>query len=294
MQEIRSMTAFGQAEASFSNWFIKVEISAVNGKYADIKFRTPKGWHQKEQEWRKLLIKQIGRGTVQISLNIEELAGIDEKPKGLLNTSLFNNYLSQLRSALEPHDLTAESLLPFVVQQPGVQLGMDEGQLIQIEQNINNCLSNAFKDFDKNRLAEGYATGLQLEGVVNSIESLAIRIDHLEEKRKESLEQKMVAKFKEWEEKSSMEPGRMEQEMLVYLDKWDIAEEKMRLKQHCTYFKEMLAQSASGKKFAFIAQEMGREITTLGNKANYFELQKLTVEMKEELEKIKEQSFNLL
>jgi uncharacterized protein (TIGR00255 family) len=294
MQEIRSMTAYGQAEASYKNWLIKVEISAVNGKYADIKFRTPKGWQQKEQEWRKLLMKQVGRGTVQVNMNLDQIAGLDEKPKGLLNTNLFNNYVSQIRSVTQPHELDASSLLPFVIQQPGVLLGMDETEIEEVLKHINTCIANAFKQFDKNRLAEGSATAAQLKGNIEKIESLALRINSIEEQRLEALKEKMESKSKEWSKKLELDEGRIEQELLIYLDKWDITEEKTRLRQHCKYFNESLEHNSSGKKIAFIAQELGREITTLGNKAHFFELQKLTVEMKEELEKIKEQAFNLL
>ena len=294
MQEIKSMTAFGEAEFSYKNWLIKVEISSVNGKYADIKFRTPKGWQQQEQEWRKMLLKRIGRGTVQVALNIEEIAGMEEKPRALLNTSLFNNYISQLRSVTEPHELDASTLLPFVMQQPGVLQGPEEEELNAIYKHVNTCIANAFNQFDKNRMEEGASIANQLQGNIDKIDSLALRVSQLEEQRVNNLKERMMDKIKEWNSELEVDPSRLEQEFLFYLDKWDITEEKTRLEQHCNFFRSTLANNPSGKKIAFIAQELGREITTMGNKANFFELQKLTVEMKEELEKIKEQAFNLL
>lgn len=294
MQQIRSMTGYGMAESSIENWQIKVEISAVNGKYADIKFKVPQGWQAMEQEWRSQLLKKIGRGTVYINVTLDEIAGIDQKPKALVNKELFNSYASQLRSLLKGQELNPSFLLPFIIKLPGVQLGMDETVIAQLSHQLNTCVANAFSQFDKHRLAEGEAMARQLQKNIENIETRSIRVDGIETERNEKLKSKITDKVESWKNEYNIEEGRLDSEILFYLDKWDISEEKTRLKQHCAYFKQTLLEKNPGKKLAFIAQELGREINTLGNKANHFDLQKLTVEMKEELEKIKEQVLNLL
>ncbi len=151
-----------------------------------------------------------------------------------------------------------------------------------------------FNQFDKHRLAEGNAMAKQLASNIARIKSKSIRVESLEEMRNDLLRQKLTEKVDIWSQKINIEKERLESEILFYLDKFDITEEKTRLEQHCVYFEETLNEKNPGKKLGFIAQELGREINTLGNKANHFDLQKLTVEMKEELEKIKEQVLNLL
>lgn len=294
MQHIRSMTGFGTAEANFENWNIKVEIAAINGKYADIKFRTPTGWHHLEAEWRSLLLKQVVRGTVQVTLTVNEIAGIDQQPKALVNKALFNSYTSQIRSLTADHNLDPSFLLPYIMDLPGVKSGLDEKTIGLIESQTNTCISNAFNHFDKHRLAEGKAMALQLEKNISIIKSKAIRVSSLEDAREETLRNKLKEKVSQWRAEINPSDGRFETEILFYLDKWDITEEKTRLNQHCAYFEQTLNEKNPGKKLGFIAQELGREINTLGNKANHFDLQKLCVEMKEELEKIKEQLLNLL
>ena len=294
MQQIRSMTGFGKAEAEIEGWYIKAEIAAVNGKFADIKFRVPQGWQSQEQEWRSQLLKKIGRGTVQVAVSLEEVAGIDQKPKALMNKELFHSYTAQLRSLTKDHDLDPSFLLPFIVKLPGVQMGMDENIMQQLALQLNNCVANAFNQFDKHRLAEGFAMAQQLAKNIAIIKSKCIRVESLEGNRNESLKEKLTDKVEQWGKAVSIDKARLESEMLFYLDKFDITEEKTRLAQHCTYFEQTLNEKNPGKKLGFISQELGREINTLGNKANNFELQKLVVEMKEELEKIKEQVLNLL
>ncbi len=294
MQQIRSMTGFGKAEAEIDGWFIKVEISAVNGKYADIKFRVPQGWQMQEQEWRNQLLKKVGRGTVQVVVTLDEVAGLYQQPKALINKELFNSYTSQVRSLIKDHDLDPSFLLPFIVKLPGVQMGMDESLIQQLSHQLSTCVANAFNQFDKHRLAEGNAMAKQLASNIARIKSKSIRVESLEEMRNDLLRQKLTEKVDIWSQKINIEKERLESEILFYLDKFDITEEKTRLEQHCVYFEETLNEKNPGKKLGFIAQELGREINTLGNKANHFDLQKLTVEMKEELEKIKEQVLNLL
>jgi len=294
MQQIKSMTGYGSAQATIENWIIKIEIASVNGKYADLKFRLPKELQEKEYEWRNLLIKGIVRGSVQVSVTLEEIAGINQRPKALINKEVFNSYTSQIRSLMKDHDLDPSHLLPFIVSLPGVQLGADEKVLTELHEQISNCLMNALAQFDKHRLAEGAALGLQMSQNIATIKIHLQQVQELELQRNEAVKERLHNQVKKWSEDIKIEEERLASEILFYLDRMDITEEKTRLNQHCSFFMDSLNEVNGGKKLGFICQEMGREINTLGNKANFFEMQKLCVEMKEELEKIKEQVLNIL
>jgi len=294
MQQLKSMTGYGSAQATIENWIIKIEIAAVNGKYADLKFRLPKDLQEKEYEWRNMLSKRIVRGTAQVSITLEEIAGIHQRPKALINKEVFNSYTSQIRSLMKDHDLDPSHLLPFIVNLPGVQLGVDERVVAELHEQITKCLMNALEQFDKHRLAEGAALGAQMSQSIETIKKRNQQVEAIEPQRNEAIKERLNGQVKKWGEDIKIEQDRLAAEILFYLDKMDIAEEKTRLTQHCSYFLDSLNELNAGKKLGFICQEMGREINTMGNKVNYFEMQKLCVEMKEELEKIKEQVLNIL
>ncbi len=294
MHNIKSMTGYGSAEASIENLLIKIDIQGVNGKFADIKFRLPKDWYEKESEWRNELTKKINRGTVTVYVKVEEIAGINQKPKALINKEIFNSYTSQLRSLVSGQELDPSHLLPYIITLPGVLLGADEKIFESLNELLDTCLQNAFEQFDQYRITEGKALALQMRENIHQITTRCQLVEALEVERNETLRNKITDQVKIWQERTQIAPERLESEILFYLDKLDITEEKTRLAQHCQYFLECLNDENAGKKLGFICQEIGREINTLGNKANYFPLQKLSVEMKEELEKIKEQVLNIL
>ncbi len=292
--QLKSMTAYGSSSAAIGNMLIKIEMNAINGKFADIKFRMPAHWQEKENHWRSLLAKKIERGTVHISISTSIINGIAQKPKALINQTVFNSYCSQIRTLASQQNLDPSFLLPFIVNLPGVLLGEKEELIENIDEMLENCLENCYKTFDKNRIAEGDAIAMALIAHIKSIVSKIEDAKTLIEMRNLHLKTKLNQMAKKWEDDVKFNAERLELEILYYLEKLDVTEEINRLSQHCTYFIATLAEQAAGKKLGFICQEMGREITTLGNKANYFELQKTSVEMKEELEKIKEQVLNIL
>ena len=290
---IKSMTGFGKATGEINHKKITVEIKSLNSKQADISVRMPSFYKEKELTLRSLINKSLQRGKIELNLYVELLG---ESSSLQLNKELFQKYYNEFDTAAKSvnpnHNsdiISIISKLPDVMKSERTELDKSEwtGVLSVIENALNEI--NAF------RITEGKSLDDELTLRVNNISSLLTKVELYEQERIETVKARIISNLKEVVEDSKIDKDRFEQELIYYMEKYDVTEEKIRLAQHCKYFMETMNSNISeGKKLGFICQEMGREINTLGSKANHSELQKIVVQMKDELEKIKEQILNIL
>jgi uncharacterized protein (TIGR00255 family) len=289
---LQSMTGFGKASAQFADKKITVEIKSLNSKQFDLSMKMPSLYREKELIIRSMVSNVLGRGKVDLSI-------YTESPEGdrnvTINHKLAQLYLEQIRdlgqkSGLKEPDGLLTSILGFpeVLKTERPELG--DGEWNVVEEAVENATA-ALNDF---RLSEGKRLEEDIVQRVNKIEGLTLDLEpHLEERIKE-VRQRIQNNIAELIQKEQADQNRLEQEIVYYLEKLDITEEEIRLKSHCKYFLETLHSSAdAGKKLGFISQEMGREINTMGSKANHVPIQQIVVQMKDELEKIKEQLLNI-
>ncbi len=290
---IKSMTGFGRTEININNKKITIEVKALNSKQLDINSRMPNVYREKELEMRAILSNSLKRGKVDLGIQVDQS---NDSANYSLNTELAKKYYTELKNlSSEIDEGSFTDYLPILVRMPDVlkpekeALEIDEWNAIKI--GLNQAL-DLLNDF---RVEEGKALLKDLIHCVENIQSLLEEIPNFESERISLLKARISKDLEEMTQSKGYDKNRFEQELIYYLEKLDINEEKVRLKKHCSYFVETLEQEESmGKKLGFIAQEMGREINTIGSKANHAEIQKLVVQMKDQLEKIKEQLFNIL
>lgn len=283
---IQSMTGFGKSVLSLADKHISIEIKSLNSKNIDINTRIPQVYREKELDFRKLIAEQLQRGKVDFSIFIEN-TGTQTPSK--INPNIVKSYIEQMRTIVDG-DLT--ELLKMAVRMPDAlqttSESISEEELSVIFQHINLAIT----DLQNFRTQEGKVLEKDFVLRINNINRLLQEVQGLDEERlaliRERLE-KAVADIQ------NVDANRFEQELIFYLEKLDITEEKIRLKKHLDYFLETLhSEESNGRKLSFIAQEIGREVNTLGSKANFAPMQQLVVQMKDELEKIKEQVLNVL
>ena len=291
---IKSMTGFGRAERHTDQRKITVEIKSLNSKQLDLSTRIPSIYREKEYESRNTVSKAVGRGKVDLFVTVENIAGA-KTAGGSINKELFKAYYTQLvelqqelgdQNGAEPL-ITTVLRLPDVMQTEAVVVSDEEWQA------LTDAVNEAVDNLNKFRMQEGEVLIKDLLKRIDTIQELAAQIVPLEGERIETVRTRLMENLKALQ--VNVDSNRFEQEIIYYLEKFDITEEKVRLKQHCDYFRTVAAESEGvGRKLGFIAQEMGREINTTGSKANHAGIQKIVVRMKDELEKIKEQLLNLL
>ena len=283
---IQSMTGFGKSVLSLADKHISIEIKSLNSKSIDINTRIPQVYREKELDFRKLIAEQLVRGKVDFNIFVEN-TGTQTPSK--INPNIVKSYIEQMRAIVDG-DLT--ELLKMAVRMPDAlqttSESISEEELANIFQHINLAIA----DLQNFRSQEGKVLGKDFILRINNINRLLQEVQGLDEERlaliRERLE-KAVADIQ------NVDANRFEQELIFYLEKLDITEEKIRLKKHLDYFLETLqSEDSNGRKLSFIAQEIGREVNTLGSKANFAPMQQLVVQMKDELEKIKEQVLNVL
>jgi len=272
---------------------ITIEIRSLNSKALDISLRAPSVYREKELEYRSFISQKLERGKVDVTITIESTG---DKPVTMLNKNLAMQYYAQLKDLAASIPEAGESdLLSILMRMPEV-LKSEKEELSEEEWAvISQATARALEEVDKFRLTEGAGLDRDFRFRINRILSLLQEIKHLEGGRIEIIRARYKAQLKEFFQDNNYDENRLEQEMIYFLEKLDITEEKTRLKQHCDYFTATLDEKeAPGKKLGFIAQEIGREVNTLGSKANDASIQKIVVQMKDELEKIKEQLANIL
>jgi uncharacterized protein (TIGR00255 family) len=284
---ILSMTGFGRAETVYEGKKITVDIKSLNSKNFDLNVKTPLRYKEKEFEIRKLLNDKILRGKVDCYINCESLEDSNDVK---INHDIVKNYMDQLRSVAS--DAPDFEYLKMAVRMPDAfntkNSELEENEWKFLLETVQESVSKfiEFRQTEGNNLAE------EIEKIVLNIENNLTQVGQYEEERIQPIKDRYQSALKNFE---NVDETRYYQEMVYFVEKLDISEEKVRLSQHIKYYLEVMRnEDFNGKKLGFIAQEMGREINTLGSKANHSEIQKLVVEMKDDLEKIKEQTLNVL
>lgn len=294
---IKSMTGYGKAEAILETGKITVEVRSLNGKTADISIKTSMLPKDKEIAVRHKIANELTRGNIDFFVTFEPNAADSAKK---INMDLAMEYYQQIShlgkqiGAVNIWSHNPNDLLAMIIRMPEV---MDaKKQDVITDDNwpvVEACIDEALRNINTFRSKEGEILYKDVTEKVNNILNYSKQVEEFEKERTEAIREKILSRFAEL--KAEPDQSRLEQEMIFYIEKLDINEEKVRLRQHCSYFIETLENEPNpGKKLGFIAQEMGREINTTGSKANHTEIQKIVVKMKDELEKIKEQSLNIL
>lgn len=285
---IQSMTGYGKAVAECSDKKITIEIRSLNSKSIDLNTRLPFLYKEKELDIRKILSEKLQRGKIDFTVNTEATA--DNKAQQI-NPEIIKAYINEFK-AIVP-EATDPELLAIVMRLPDV-MAFTCKELDEEEWNIFlKVLYEAIDNLNEFRIAEGKVLEQDFIQRINKIKELLVQVEPFEKERIQTLKDRFTKNLEELS--SEYDPNRFEQELIYYLEKLDITEEKVRLKNHCEYFLENLNSNESeGKKLGFICQEIGREINTLGSKSNHSEMQKIVVQMKDELEKVKEQVLNIL
>ena len=291
------MTGYGKAEAILEAGKITVEVRSLNGKTADISLKTSLLPKDKEIAVRQKIAAQLQRGNIDMFMTFEPNAAENAKQINMEMAMQYYQQISELGGKIGAVNLWSHNpndLLAMILRMPEV---IDaKKQDIITEENwpvVEACIDEALANINAFRAQEGEVLYKDVTEKVARILSLSDQVENFEKERVEAIREKILSRFAEL--KAEPDQSRLEQEMIFYIEKLDINEEKVRLRQHCRYFLETIdTDPYPGKKLGFIAQEMGREINTTGSKANHTEIQKLVVLMKDELEKIKEQSLNIL
>ena len=289
---IKSMTGFGKGEASLSNKKITVEIRSLNSKQLDMNVKLPTLYRTFEFDIRSRVAAAVVRGKADISVTVENTA---VNTSATINKELFREYLRQMNDTLafSGVDAAYDAIVPVIMRMPEVVSTQAEEVSAEEQASLMQALDSALEQFNAFREQEGATLIADLLRRVDKIEELKAEVIPYEQSRCETIKNRIRENLSQL--KVDVDSNRLEQEMIFYIEKLDITEEKVRLSNHCRYFREVAAnEDAAGRKLGFIAQEMGREINTLGSKANEANIQILVVKMKDELEKIKEQVLNIL
>lgn len=291
---IKSMTGFGIAEAQNDNITVEVEIKTLNSKFLDLSLKLPKVLNSKEIEVRNLITQKLIRGKASVSINISKknkqlaLPNIDQE--------LFAAYLDKLSELEELNGRKFQDIMKMSLEAPEI-IKYEDDQLTEEDQLlIIDTLKNALEKCNEFRDSEGKTVSNVLANYINTISEKLEKAKEIEPKRMEKIRTRLQNNIKELTQSVDYDQERLEQELIYYSEKLDVNEEVERLSIHLKYFLDTLESKAEshGKKLGFISQEIGREINTLGSKANDSDLQEQVIQMKEELEKIKEQSLNVL
>lgn len=299
---ILSMTGYGKAVATFNEKKISVEIKSLNSKALDLSTRVAPLYREKEMEIRQMIQQKVIRGKVDFAIWIEKDAATEAAP---INVALIENYYRQLQdvakrlglSTLETNDAnTASDWMKVLMRMPDVMSRQEIEELSDEEWTVvRQAIDDALCALVNFRKQEGDALEKKFNEKIDNIEALMLSIEPYEKARVEKIRTRIIDGLKSIPE-IEYDKNRLEQELIYYIEKLDISEEKQRLANHLNYFRETMAETegGQGKKLGFIAQEMGREINTTGSKSNQAEMQNIVVKMKDELEQIKEQVLNAL
>ena len=284
---IKSMTGFGKAETQFQNKNYILELRSLNSKGLELNTRLPIQFREIEIHLKKIIGESLQRGKVDLSLNIEY---IEQSSLKNINLGVVNQYIKQLR---EIEDADRLDLLKIAMRLPDtLKTELNDTEEDEIK-TIEGLLEKALINLNKYRVDEGSSLEEDFKKRLIKLKALIDKVIQIDPERKEKIENKLRTSIEELQ--IEIDENRFEQELIYYIEKYDITEERVRLDSHIEYFTHTMENSSSnGKKLGFIAQEMGREINTIGSKASHAGLQKVVIQMKDELEKIKEQLLNVL
>lgn len=288
---LRSMTGYGQAEIENDRFAIRAEFKSLNNKFLELNIRLPKIWQGKDLEMRREMSKMVERGSCHISVNVNFKTAEDKIIP--INKDVARYYINELSELSKEFNLDSGSIAQSILSIPNLFQIEEEENSEDDDKILLEVLNQAFIEFEKFRMKEGEMLSEELIRMTNTILHLVVELEPLEKERMDLIRLNILNELAKLNEEN-IDKNRFEQELIYYLEKLDISEEKARLINHCNYFLETMNAKSSGKKLGFIAQEMGREINTIGAKANHYKIQQRVVEMKDELEKIKEQVNNIL
>lgn len=290
---IKSMTGFGSASAENDHISVKTEIKSLNGKFLEINMRLPRSYSSKEIEIRKMISTEMERGSVNLFVTVENKNINPQQYR--INRELAKYYFDEISELAFELGANLSDTLLKVIDMPDVLSVKEED--ISMEDNwklIAGACNDAMQRLKSFREQEGMYLGKEMEACVLEIKSQIDVVQQLEGERMSTIRERIHNNLEEVMGIQNIDKMRFEQELVFFVERLDIAEEKTRLRNHCNYFLENLYKPSAGKKLGFISQEMGREINTMGSKSYHFGIQQAVVKMKEELEKIKEQVLNIL
>lgn len=285
------MTGFGKATKENAGKKIRVEIRSVNSKQFDLNLRLPSSYREKESEIRKDILTRLERGKIDFLLFTEAVA---ETRKVAIDKDVAKAYYKEIKSLSEELNLNQENILSTLLKLPEVISTQREEPDENEWKEVQTALTEAIAAIDNFRLTEGKELEKDFRMRIGKILELLEKIEACEGERMQTIKGRITKNLAEVIPTDKTDKNRFEQELIYYLEKIDITEEKLRLKTHCDYFISTMKEDTAGRKLGFITQEIGREINTIGSKANHAEIQRLVVQMKDELEKIKEQLLNIL
>jgi uncharacterized protein (TIGR00255 family) len=285
-----SMTGFGRVIGSFESKKISVEIRSLNSKGIDLNTRVHNFYKELEPLARKVITEELERGKIDLSINLDSTG--DSKTYSI-NTDLAKSYFSDLKSIGEAIGQTSEDYLSILMRMPDIFVNEREEMTEEESATVLQLVKEACQKLTEFRRQEGIALEKEFTERIEAIRSLLLEVPKYEQERIETIRER-IRKGLEEIAVGNYDNNRLEQEMIFYIEKLDVSEEKMRLANHLDYFLATMKTPSAGKKLGFISQEIGREINTLGSKSNHAEMQKLVVDMKDNLEKIKEQVLNTL
>lgn len=288
---VRSMTGFGKHVSELPDKKITVEVRSLNSKQLDLNVRVPSQYREKELELRADVARVAERGKVDLTIYVENTGDVKAVS---INKALARNYYNEIQALAGEIGQQPEDYISLIMKMPEVlrpeKQELDEQEWTQVKEAVSKALE-ALVNF---RIDEGRVLHKEFESRISQIMDLLAEVGELDQQRIPAVRERMQKAIGEMIEKEKIDQNRFEQELVYYIEKFDITEEKLRLKTHCEYFLKTMKEASSGRKLGFITQEIGREINTIGSKANDAGIQKLVVRMKDELEKLKEQLLNVL
>lgn len=287
---LKSMTGYGKATAAYLGKRVSIEIRSLNSKSLDLNIRCASFYKELEGEIRGMIGQELDRGKIDVSVSIDN-AG--DAKNYTINKELAKAYYNDLKAVGDVIGETTEDYLSLILRMPDIFINEKEELNEEEKAWFRMLLKEACDQINGFRRQEGIALEKEFNERIEDIRSLLLEVPKYENERIDTIRARMKKSLEEMETKS-YDDNRFEQEMIFYIEKLDVAEEKMRLMHHLDYFLETMVLPSGGKKLGFIGQEIGREINTLGSKSNHAEMQKLVVDMKDNLEKIKEQILNTL
>jgi len=289
---LQSMTGFGKSTGTFENKKITIELKSLNSKNMDIFVRMPNFYKEHEITLRKLIGAELDRGKIECTILVESVGG---KSGSTINKELAKSYFAQLSDVASDLNISANDILPSILRMPDI-FSVEQEEINENEwAAVYELIKEAIKKHQDFRLVEGKHLQNEFTDRIGAIQAAFDKVPKFEMERIEGIKARIENNLNDFVGGDKVDKNRFEQELIYYIEKIDIAEEKHRLQNHLTYFLEIMNEPKSqGKKLGFIGQEIGREINTLGSKSYHADMQKLVVEMKDELEKIKEQILNTL
>ena len=287
---MHSMTGFGKASAEFKNRMIQVEVKSLNSKNCDINLKSASRYKAEDLKIRSLIKEVLDRGKIEMYIKVES---IDNEQSVMINQDLANKYYSSLKSMADQLGADTSDLFKMAIGMPEV-ISREKEEMEEEEiEVLFTVVKEAMADMMTFRLQEGAKLDKEIGGRVDNIVALLEDVKDIDEERVEGVRERIKSHLAKADD-IKVDENRFEQELIFYIEKLDITEEKVRLRAHCDYFHETMKTKFSGKKLGFISQEIGREVNTLGSKSYHAGMQRIVVQMKDELEKIKEQVLNVL